>query len=280
MSDMFPSAYGLLFIGQLIMLLVAYIVLRFRTKLDVLTASCTSVLIVAALTLLPLFLRLERYIHLHRVDLEEYVAGTCTVAAPFTLILILKFLVPFVRGLALGQKAASPERARILQMIEDGKITAEEGSDLLEAMGKSSALRGQDKFSSLDVAILAGVALVVLGFFLPWVHIRLSSMTVLPGIQDIFNQNSAYQAGYHTGAIGWMIFAIALVSAIPVFVTPKSLLYKISLLHLFVTLIGLLLVFMTLLRAGNQLGAGIVTCAVGFTIELIASGAKFRHLAA
>ena len=278
MSDIFLYAYGALFIGQLIVLLVAYIVLRSKTRLDVLMTSCLSVLVVAALTFLLLVFRLERSIRLHRVDLEEYVAGTLIVAAPFTLILIFKILVPFLRHIASGQKAPGPERTRILQMIEDGKISSEEGSDLLEAMGRSSALRGQDTFSRLDIAILIGVALVFMGFFMPWVHIR--NMPKAQGMPDIFAQGSMYQAGYHVGALGWTIFVIALVSAVPVFLTPKSLLYKISILHLFLTLIGLLLAFSTLMRTGSSMGTGIVVCTVGFTIELIASGAKFKHLAA
>ncbi len=76
-----------------------------------------------------------------------------------------------------------------------------------------------------------------------------------------------------------MIFALAAVSIVPAFVTPKDLLYKISIFHLFITVMGLLLVFIALLRAGDQLGTGIVVCAVGFTAELVASGAKFRRLA-
>lgn len=281
---MLPTAYGWLFIGQLIILLVVYIILRSRTSLKLLTTLCLSVLVVTALSLLLLVFRLERYLLLYRdiplsrADLEEYVAGTFVVAIPFLLILIIQFLVPFLKEIGKASKAAGPERARILQMVEDGKINSEEGSDLLEAMGKSSALRGQDKFSRLDIAILIGVALVFMGFFMPWVHIR--NAPELQGMPDILAQGSMYLAGYHVGALGWTIFVIALVSAVPVFITPKSLLYKISILHIFLTLIGLLLAFSTLLRTGSSMGGGIVISTVGFTIELIASGAKFKHLAA
>ena len=279
MSEIFPSGYAWLFIGQLIILLVVYIILRSRTRLKLLTSLCLSVLAVTALTLFLLVFRLERHIRLSRADLEEYVAATLILAVPFMLILFIQFLVPFLKEIGKASKAAGPgpERARILRMIEDGKITTDEGSDLLEAMGRSSALRGQDTFSRLDIAILIGVALVFMGFFMPWVHIR--NAPKLQGMPDIFAQGSMYQAGYHVGALGWTIFVIALLSAVPVFLTPKSLLYKISILHLFLTLIGLLLAFSTLLRTGSSMGAGIVICTVGFTIELIASGAKFKQLA-
>ncbi|MBN2314068.1 MAG: hypothetical protein JXM79_09070, partial [Sedimentisphaerales bacterium] len=190
------------------------------------------------------------------------------------------FLKPMLREIVNTQKPAGPERTRILQMVEEGKITSEEGSDLLEAMGKSNALRGQDSFSRLDIAILGGVALVVMGFFLPWVQVRISNMPGMAMIPDVLSQSAAFQAGYHTGPLGWTIFIIALVSIVPVFITPKDFLYKISILHLFLTLVGLLLVLSILLRAGTHLCIGVIVCTIGFTIELIASGAKFKRLAA
>jgi hypothetical protein len=276
MSEIFPNEYAAFFVVQLAMLMVVYIILRLRIRLKILQTICFSVLVVAGLTLLLLPINFRLIIRMNPVDLKEYVAGTFVVAVPFMLILIVQFIVPLLKKLASEPKAAGSERARILRMIEEGKISSEEGSDLLEAMGRSSAMQGQDRFSRLDMAILCGVALVVVGFFLPWVQIRIS----MSGMRDMFGQASAYQAGYHTGALGWTIFVIALVSIVPVFITPKNFLYKISILHLFLTLVGLFLVFSTLLRAGNHLRIGIIVCTVGFTISLIASGAKFKRLAA
>lgn len=279
MSDIFPNAYAVFFITQIAILMIAYFILRLKIKFKVLTALCFSILIVAALTLLLLCLDTctNIYAFVQYTDLVEYVTGTLVVAIPFTLILIVQFLVSYLKEIDSTTRATGPERARILRMIEEGKITSEEGSDLLEAMGRSSAMQGQDRFSRLDIAILCGVALVVVGFFLPWVYIRMPGTMM---VRSIFNFKSAYQAGYQTGAHGWTIFAVALLSIAPVFVTPKNFLYKISILHLFLTFVGLLLVLITLLRAGSHLGLGIIVCTVGFTIELIASGAKFKRLAA
>lgn len=280
MSEIFPNEYAVYFVVQLAILMIVYIILRFRLKLKVLITICFSVLIVAGLTVLLLIFNNFLPPRFNTIDLQEYAAGTIIVSAPFILILIITFLTPFLREIVNTQKPAGPERTRILKMVEEGKITSEEGSDLLDAMGKSNALRGQDSFSRLDIAILGGVALVVMGFFLPWVQVRISNMAGMAMIPDVFKQNTAYQAGYHTGALGWTIFIIALVSLIPVFITPKNFLYKISILHLFLTLVGLLLVLSILLRAGSHLRIGIIVCTIGFTIELIASGAKFKRLAA
>jgi hypothetical protein len=272
--QIFPNAYAVFFVVQLVILMVVYIVLRFRVKLKVMNSVCLAVLIVATLTLLLLCIDARSIGSVTPADIQEYVTGTLVVAVPFLLILTIPFHVSLLREIKSIKKSVGPEKARILRMIEEGKITAEEGGDLLEAMGRSNALRGQDSFSRLDMAILGGVALVVVGFFLPWVHIRPSTL----GMHNMLGLHSAYQAGYHS-ALGWTIFAMAIVSIIPVFVTPKSLLYKISIFHLFITLVGLLLVLITLLRAGSHLGIGIIICAVGFTIELIAAGAKFKRLA-
>ncbi len=279
MSEIFPKVYAVFFAVQLIILLIVYVIFRFKNRQKVLTNLCFSVLVVAALTLLLLCFKIYTIARISYVDQQEYVAGTFIVAIPFILILIVKFLASLLREIASRQKPTSPERARILRMMEEGKITAEEGGDLLEAMGRSNAMLGQDSFSRLDMAMLCGVALVVMGFFLPWIYVRVP-ISRMQFISDIFRQITAYQAGYHTGAIGWTIFAIALVTLVPVFVTPKNLLYKISILHIFLSLVGLLLVLITLLRVGSHFGIGIIVCAVGFTIELIASGAKFKHLAA
>jgi hypothetical protein len=166
------------------------------------------------------------------------------------------------------------ERDRILKMVEEGKISTEEGTELLDAIGRSSALRGEEKFSRLDMMMLAGVALVVLGFFLPWVYIRIGQM---PGP---FGQVSGYQAGYHAKAMGWSILTIAIASAIPIFITPKNYLYKISMLQIFLILIGIALVVSILVQVGNKLGVGLIFCLAGFIIEILAAVAKFKKLAA
>jgi len=149
-----------------------------------------------------------------------------------------------------------------LLVAEDGKINTEEGSELLEAMGRSSALRGQDTFFRLDIAMLIGVALVILGFFLPWAYLG----------------NRMYQAGHHRGPIGWAILIAAVLSAIPIFVTPKDMLYKISMLQIFLILVGLALIIKELSVGADQ--AGTIFCLAGFLIALLSSGVKLKSLAA
>jgi len=190
------------------------------------------------------------------------------------IVLLWKFLMWLGSDVSSAATVTTAERARILKMTEEGKITVDESRELLDALGRSSALRGQEKFSRQDILVLAGVALVALGFFLPWSTFR------MPNIPGPFGNVSAYVAGYHTGAIGWAVLIIAVLSAVPVFVTPKDLLYKISMLQIFLLLLGMVLVISMLVRAGGNLGAGLPVCLVGFVLAIAASAAKFRKLAA
>ncbi len=189
------------------------------------------------------------------------------------LLILLAMLIPIlIRWMIAGGKTNDPERKRILDMVESGKMTSEEGTELLDAMGKSSAMRGQDTFSRADIILLIGVGLVVLGFFTPWVRIRLN------GAFGLFGQTTATQCGYHAGAVGWAVLIIAILSAIPTFITPSRYLYKISLLQVFLVILGLMIVVSLFFSAGDKIRIGLVLCGVGFAVELIAAITKYKLL--
>ena len=122
---------------------------------------------------------------------------------------LIVIVIPFIvlvcfwlmRWMGSEDKTDSIERKRIMEMVENGKITLDESKELLDSLGRSSALRGEEKFSRADIVMLVAVSMVILGFFLPWAHIR------LPQVAGMFGQSgSAFQAGYHAGFCGkWMV---------------------------------------------------------------------------
>ena len=183
-------------------------------------------------------------------------------AAICAIILLVQFFRWLLTTEALQANVNTAERDKILKMVEDGKISTDEGSELLDAMGRSSALQGQDAFSRFDIAMLIGVALVILGFFLPWANLG----------------NRMYQVGHQRGPIGWAVLIVAVLSAVPIFVTPRELLYKISMLQIFLILVGLALVIKELSVGADQ--AGTIFCLAGFLIALLSSGVKLKSLAA
>ncbi len=250
-SQLLPFIIGLAIQGTIFVLVLCLI--RFVAKLQWLTAVCCAVISLAILSIFGFGFGVGFW-------------GTWISLLPTAvclIILIVQFLIWLMRA-PEDSKVNAEERQRILEMVDQGKISPAESTELLETLGKSSALRGEDKFSRPDIVILIAVALVVLGFFLPWMYLG----------------DGMYQSGSHVGAIGWAVLIIAVALAVFVFVTPRNMLYKISMLQIFLTLIGIALVISLLLRAGGHLGAGLIVCLVGFIVGLIAVAGKYKRLAA
>ncbi len=237
----------------LICLLVVVVCLRRIAKASWLTSIAASLVV----AIVPSIFAIR--MHGGRAPVRWIILLPAAIGA---LILAIQFFRWLLTTGTVQANDNTAERSRILKMVEEGKINTEEGSELLEAMGRSSALRGQDTFSRLDIAMLIGVALVILGFFLPWDYLG----------------NRMYQAGHHRGPIGWAILIAAVLSAVPIFVTPKDMLYKISMLQIFLILVGLALVIKELTVGADQVGS--IFCAVGFFVALLSSGVKLKSLAA
>jgi hypothetical protein len=253
-------------LGDIVFFVTALLLLRYAAKLKWLTAICLSVIAATFFSILVIRIMPGPV----RMGIG---IGFLLPAAVCSVILIIQ-LFRWVISSSDNAIVNTAERDRILKMVEKGKINTEEGTELLDAMGRSSALRGEEKFRRVDMVMLIGVSLVILGFFLPWVYIP---MQQVPGP---FRQFSAYQAGYHTGPMGWAVLFIVIASAIPIFVTPKDFLYKVSMMQIFLILIGAVLVISLLVRAGTHLGAGLMFCITGFLVELFGCGVKFKKLAA
>lgn len=251
--------------GELAFFVIVLLVLRYAAKLKWLTAICLSVIAVTILLIL------------HIRNLPSFSAKSSPIFLLPAVVCCVIMIIQIFRWVINSSDNAginTTERDRILKMVEEGKISTVEGTELLDAIGRSSALRGEEKFSRIDMIMLVGVSLVVLGFFLPWVYIRMQQMV------GPFGRISGYQAGYHTKAMGWAVLIIGIASAIPIFITPKNFLYKISMLQIFLILIGTILVISILVHAGGSLGPGLIFCLIGFVIELFGAGVKFRRLAA
>jgi hypothetical protein len=74
---------------------------------------------------------------------------------------------------AAPEPALTAEREKVLSLLENGKITAEESADLLNALGSTSqAGKPAAPVSTRQRMILIGAGLVLLGFFLPWFSVN------------------------------------------------------------------------------------------------------------
>jgi len=142
-------------VGNLAFFIIVLLVLRSAAKLKWLTAICLSVF---ATTIILIFV------------LRIFPGSSAWMGFVFLLPAVVCgviMIIEFFRWVISGSDNAivnTAERDRILKRVEEGKINTEEGTELLDAMGRSSALRGEEKFGRVDTLMLIGVALIVLGF--------------------------------------------------------------------------------------------------------------------
>lgn len=68
------------------------------------------------------------------------------------------------------------ERARVLRLLEEGKINAEECGELLTALAESARGPAPRPASPARKLVIAGAALVFIGFMLPWFTINLGEV--------------------------------------------------------------------------------------------------------
>lgn len=70
----------------------------------------------------------------------------------------------------------SAERARVLRLLEEGKINAEECGELLTALAESARGPAPRPVSPARKLVVAGAALVFVGFLLPWFSINMGQV--------------------------------------------------------------------------------------------------------
>ena len=117
------------------------------------------------------------------------------------------------------------DRDRVLRMLEEDKITPDEGAELLKALGDDSSSSPalpprRQRF------LLCGAFLVLVGFLLPWISVNpgreLSSVMdsisspLLSGMQDVEIQTSTVHAngGDIENGLGWIILFAGLGTAV------------------------------------------------------------------
>lgn len=186
----------------------------------------------------------------------------------------------------------SAEREKVLQLLEAGKITADESAELLNALGQSVPPRplpaAEIEMSPQRKIVLFGAALLVVGFFLPWFTINPNQLLnkaanqmlpkmngIAPGNPqphlDFWPENITVQihAGDLKNGLGWWILALGIGAAVlPFFATnlKAQLQKKIILAALAVG--GFLLVYL-LSDALRFMSIGIIFALAGYVLEFI-----------
>lgn len=145
----------------------------------------------------------------------------------------------------------SEERVRVLKMLEEGKINAEECTELLNALGQSRVppvLESSPIDAHSRKLITLGLMLLLVGFFFPWIEGATGS-----------------ELG---GGIGWLILACGIAGA----VIPNALHLNVSTRKSFSIAAfggGALLLLVVILKAPFALGVGIILAGIGFALEML-----------
>lgn len=160
------------------------------------------------------------------------------------------------------------ERRIILEMVRSGRITEAEGAALLDAADRKEAGRCVAAGPVSHMGLIVGTILCVAGFVMPWSYVHAFG-----------DGPSGYQAGYHVGAIGWVILVAGLIPALLVCVPATSAAIDVPLCRIVVSgaggaLAGGLLV--SLLSGHGDAGAGLFFTVAGF-IVLFVSGIRARQ---
>ena len=187
---------------------------------------------------------------------------------------------------AAASEDLSNEREKVLQLLEAGKINAEESAELLNALGHSVPTRplptSEQELSPQRKIVLLGAALLLVGFFLPW--FTLNPNALLNGFAEQFQQmlpanalpeiklpNGALEihAGNIAHGLGWWILALGIGAAgLPFFATTlnATLQKKIILAAL---AIGAFLLIYLLSDAFRCVSVGIILALAGFALEIV-----------
>jgi hypothetical protein len=184
----------------------------------------------------------------------------------------------------------SAEREKVLQLLEAGKITADESAELLNALGQSVPPRppppSEMELSPQRKIVLLGAALLLLGFFLPWFAVNPAAVVneMAAKFQQGMNQvNLSIPGGtlslpgatvqVHAGDIahglGWWILALGIGAAVLPFFTTKLKAHTQKKVILTALAVGAFLLVYLLSDSVRFVSVGVILALAGYALEIV-----------
>lgn len=210
----------------------------------------------------------------------------CSFWAPVALALLALLAFPILslamdttKTPAPATEAIPPERERVLKMLDDGKITAQESAELLNALAHSAPARPpQSAPAPHRRMVWIGAALLLIGFFFPWFVINtqqamnnmLNQMPLAQAMPNFGGGMTIYVAGGDIAhGLGWGVLFLGMVAAALPFVAatldPQTC-QKISLLALSA---GAIILIYLLTQNVRFVSIGILLGLAGYALEFI-----------
>ena len=137
------APFGLLVLAILIVIPVGLMSFKICVQTIPLTSICLAILIMLFLMLLLMRLHPDS----EYMSVEPLLLIMPAIAAIIAaVILVIQFLRWIAGDHSTGGVVTSEERQKTLKMVDEGKISSQEASELLDALGRSSAMRGRIHF--------------------------------------------------------------------------------------------------------------------------------------
>jgi len=181
--------------------------------------------------------------------------------------------------------AVAPERERVLKLLDDGKITAAECAELLNALGQTTVQppAPPTAVAAHRMMVFIGAALLLVGFFLPWLVVNMGDvnkelMNQMPFAKAMPNLGAMTQAmtsgpTFHaTGGdiaygLGWFVLLFGVAAAVLPYLAANldsETTQKVSLIVLSLGAIILLYIFTQNFRIA---GIGLLLGLAGYAVE-------------
>ena len=162
---------------------------------------------------------------------------------------------------ASGGVAGGEDRQAVLRMLADGKVSADEASALLDALGAPGTPGDRLPLSGGTIASLVAGVMIAAGFVLPWVRVNIAGMR-------------GYQAGHHVGFLGWLILSLGLLPAVLACIPALDRFLRQGMLRLLLACTGLAFAGSLAVRvlAGRSFPhVGLVIVLLGFGVQLLSA---------
>jgi len=149
------------------------------------------------------------------------------------------------------------EAGLVLEMLGQGKVSAREAADLLEAVREKVPADRLPLSGGVVTSLLGGLEIAI-GWTMPWRYVPVEG-------------GLAYESGFHVRPHGWLVLLLGVLPAVLACIPALDHHLRQSMLRLFLALIGMVLTLslISLIAAGGVPEVGLLLCLLGFGTQVL-----------
>jgi hypothetical protein len=213
----------------------------------------------------------------------------------------------------VASEALAGDRQRVLRLLEEGKISVDESAELLSALGEGARPATPLPAPAMTVGrrvVLAGAGMLLISFFLPWLHINVGAemdhmrqqmsqtMPSMPGgppmgmpdSAPVFGTTAHVPVGFEFDTtlyaddighgLGWIVLLLGLGGAVLPYVATTLSAHALRTTTFLALAAGAIIVVYLLTKylgaSPRFIGIGLVLALIGYALELIGAAQEYR----